>query len=1673
VPSSPELAGLNTPGSDNYDPFHDTSFTAQVTDAEVPTSVYQLTVAEAAFQEKLKRQDEQDNYSAWDIGADMWSTSSMGSASRIAIDAVTGESPVFQVNLTPLDDATFAEKLKAAQASGLSDEALSELADARNVEEFDYIVQRARQFAEANERLASQGFGTQAANFLWQSFNPVELALGYGYIGPAVKTAKGLNASRKAVAGISAAGSAAALTSSLAIQDAGGAAPSLGEYIFAAGLGASLGAALGPVGYSPASAAERKAIEAGARRVVTVGEKVSAAEVAATEAAANPPPAPKAAVVAAEQAARDGEPAPAPAPAPDAKALKLQLRNAKRVFEKDRARAEAAGEDVEALKSGPRAQKIAALEQQLADLEGAPKGAIHAPADSFADALNDVENPGALNSTRVRYSRKEPDEPLEDVARKSILGPARDLLQKTQHEYIDALQMGGHAMAAKFLKRRIESLEANIRALENAKTDGGFSIKPWPTDLPDALGNFQGNAAQGRYVYIMKGDLPVGHVWYAIRGKGKVFIKWFGLYGKSEQNFGRAHDLPPGAVKSFARGFKELHPDKVGDDGKVAYTGLRVSGAHSRIDGPAGAERQTVRLSRQDPMEASLARPGAIEAAREILSRILPDHGGVGVKIDDALPQGINGQYLDRLIHLATNADDLEKAAYHEGTHALKAIGVINTDDWTKLVDKAWSKQLQPLRDKVEKLYGPDELDYDQFSEELVAHMIAARAKGETFGAVDAILEKVISWLRTVRDTLGVSGYRTAQDVFDDIDTGALAKTFDENPQLWPDSPLAEKGSVGAAMTPDADLPADLEFVRDQAVRWIKNEDVPYTAYGGVRPDRAAFAGKSDNPISRLLGKNLLDDSVGLADHSENSFSADLDQEQLFGKLAVPYLQARDAQRLAYQNAMGVPRFKRHFAAKEFYENLGRFMSGEELPKNMPAPAKAAIKKLADVMAEQFELARRYAQNPKYRADHADDAQIIARPLINAVNLKPPEAGKYYFPRKYSAFAVQEAVKREDGKFLDRIFTEAIREAQPGLQPEYLERLGKGFAKNVKYRSFGLGDEWSIAFADGDRSRLMKFLMEDAEIPAPDAETIVTKMMDGRAPDPGAAMGNFKNRVLLNENYVDPITGFKLMDLMEKNADDAFQTYMMRLSGRLAMARMEVRAPTLPRFKRVYEADGKTFKDVPDGVHGGEIILDGVREDADLDRYFRSMKEWAAQFGDMRLQRQTDVDIQRFKFAYDRVMKRPLDVQQGTFAQVLRNLRDYNFIRLMWAVPISMMNEFVLPVATLGVKAGFKHMPAMRRVIDQAGKAKLNSVLFDEIEHMGIGHDTLHRPTFRAVDNYADDQLAAINGSFHQRLTDWLQYGTKLTSHYSGMAGTQAFSERLAASAAFQKLSLMAEKFRAGHKFDADDLQRWRQLGLSDGMMKRVLDNFRHAETEGSVYFPGSGKKLTRLRLDKWEPDVADAVEQAVFRLTRKLIQKQSVGNTAIWMSDPLYQSIFQFRNFSFSSLPNHTLYNLHMRDAAAVRTILWSTTWAATVRAMQLQLTASMRPDGDEYLEKYGSAWQLAKAGFSRSGYASVSPMFIDTLLRMLGQPGAFEARSTGQPSDIFGGSPLISAYNSAVEGVGGIAGSFIDSREMSQAELRALGSLLPGYTIPLTGVFSHLVADRPKKAPRKDPPF
>lgn len=878
--------------------------------------------------------------------------------------------------------------------------------------------------------------------------------------------------------------------------------------------------------------------------------------------------------------------------------------------------------------------------------------------------------------------------------------------------------------------------------------------------------------------------------------------------------------------------------------------------------------------------------------------------------------------------------------------------------------------------------------------------------------------------------------------------------------------------SAGAAANPDAPdvIPETAQFlhVKDDDWRMLKPGQVVRGWANKVRLDRSGKGGRSENEASSLVFHHLFNDTVGKKGHANTPWTADQNKDQLFAKFRVPYYQARMAGFPEYARAMGYNRLQRVARYDEFDQHVGLTLRGGEdhLP-DMPPDARQAVLRTAEGLRKAY-------------------ADILAKmqeaKLPGALETKPDPN---FMPRRFNKRAIQE-VSRDPARGVTAI-EDVVR---IGIQTKHdelgitvklstLERLVKGYTRNIVNRAYDVGDEWTIAISNGDRGRLAALLRQDANITDAEIDEVMSHLWSLREKSK-SMFGSLNQRVLLDEFAQDPRTGLRYYQLLDNNANRVFTSYANQAAGHVALAEFKIRAPVVPRMKtiEVRGADGtSTFQQVQDGYTGGHVIFDGIRTAGDEQKLYSLIDKWGADHlsrtGDD-ISDRTAADINLLKFAFDRLKGIPDGRELDGYGKALRDLRNYNFVRLMWQGGIAQVLEAGSLVGTLGVKAAFSQMPGFQRMIDAAGNSRLRNMLFDEMETIGIGGLRMHGMAFHHVEQVGDDlAFNPTSGKLRDRASNALSYATQVTNEYSAMGLVTQQLERWAAGAVVQRMADIGAKLAKGKKLSRSDKNRLAQLDIDEADMESIARQLRsYATMEDRILFKG---KVARLNFDKWDDLTAKAkFEHAIFRYTRKIVQTGDLGNTANFMSDPTWKTLLQFRNFTFTAWQNHTLYNLHMADIPALMSMVVGFGWAAAVRGAQVKLVASLRPDGKEYEEKHLTPEALAKAAFQRTGPASLMPAIIDTVALFTGQQASFDARHTGQPTDIVGGSPSVSLGKSVAEGMGGAIDSLARQRPISQAEVRAIMSALPMATfIPFMSATSHMIKDLPKRAPQQKPLF
>lgn len=1053
---------------------------------------------------------------------------------------------------------------------------------------------------------------------------------------------------------------------------------------------------------------------------------------------------------------------------------------------------------------------------------------------------------------------------------------------------------------------------------------------------------------------------------------------------------------------------------------------------------------RTMFAAKRDPMSAVVSKPEARQIVEETLERILPKQ--VAKVIDDEIVKSgaLDGLYKDRTVFVALNSDKPLAVAYHETTHALRQLGLISQREWNKL--RNWAKKNGAHEKyKIKERYADENLTPDELDEEAIAHALGDKLAGRALGdaEADTIMDKVIDFLRRLRDALGIRGFRTTRDLFDDIESGAIARRAQRGDLN--DAAFRARAARAPAPAYSRETGAPL-WQKDSDWQSIHEEDIPYSG-GFWRFDRGGASANSTVAAERMIGPALLNDSVGKADHSLNPFSADQMWRQDHAK-ALNELGATVGP--AYQkwadDKMMSP-YTRNLPSTydQFDTEVGLYLRTLATDPKAVAPH-PSIKAVADKIATLQAKDLADMKNPlAYKG-------MTGRPVSGA---ELAEQDLTYLWRKYRYDRFNEMMRMVGYDEMVRLFRSAMESAwavSGKINPATLDRVAKGYVRQLARAAAGLEENWDTALAIKDFQKLERLMMQDAGIDSQTAKHVI-KLLNG-GDEPAHGTGILRRKVLLDEtmqivsrdrNTGEAIT-LKLTDLLDNRASRVFERYNRLTRGLVALGRVQVKSPK------------------------GGYLINGITSDDDWSEIINNLKMWAADRGINPAE--IEASVERLQFAYDRIRGVPLKQQGKPWAKALRLVRAYMTTRLLGMGGVAQLGEHGTLVGNMGVRAAFSHFPGFKKMIDSAGDQRYAAKLYEDLMSIGLGPNRLHGLTFyHNLDEVGELPFSHEGGSLLDKMLNWGKVGERLTHAISGMSGIQGKQLQAAGAMMATRMANIGAKLRAGRGLSEGDKRRLAQLNIDEPMMKRIFDQLEAAHSlEENPFF--AGKKVAALNLEKWTDLEARAhFENALYRTANKLIQTGDEGSLALWMHDAVAQTFFQFRSFPFSAWANHFQYALHMRDPQALFGFMWSVGWAAALRGAQVKLIALTRSDRAEYEEKYLSPWELGKAGFERSGWSSIIPMGLDTAMTVLGQDALFNSRSTGQPSDAIFGSPALSMLTALSKGAGGFVNSVTEGREMSQPELRSLASILPfSNTIPFQMGLSHMIADREETTPRKE---
>lgn len=815
-----------------------------------------------------------------------------------------------------------------------------------------------------------------------------------------------------------------------------------------------------------------------------------------------------------------------------------------------------------------------------------------------------------------------------------------------------------------------------------------------------------------------------------------------------------------------------------------------------------------------------------------------------------------------------------------------------------------------------------------------------------------------------------------------------------------------KRSSAGAAQ---ASVREDLRADASDLVRDLDDSVAPKAFAGNLRWDLAARLKSSENGYVRALGNILVEDGTRNAD-GLTPFSVSEQARKLTQQAEVRWKASFDSNFKTYAERLEIKRSDMRQARTAFAKTVAESVRNRNPMATYDPEIKAAGNEFRAMMAHWRQL----AANPG----------ILDGTTRRAVRgFDKFEDNAFYVPRVFDLGAVQDALNKYGHETLAKFVGRAMKEVNEDLSDEMAEKFGKGYIKKLHSLSAGDLQKNSRALSGEDMEGLKELLRDGTDLNDVELDELLLglkpKKSNGESP-------HAKKRLFLDEMFeakleridsTHDVGGdtFRVSDLFMNDADDLMQMYSRQMAGRIAMARARIENP----------------KWQP-GDESPRYLLDGITSDS----------EWEIEMAKLRSVGDTTgtnshlkADMERLNFAYNQIVGRPVWDEQTGYAQGLRMLRDYNFMRVMNQVGFAQVAELGNVMWQTGLRATFTNMPAWKAMWRNAKTGKIDDTLAQEWEDItGLGADWLRHSDMRRIDGFEQPMQGYKGNKTIEKVDDLQQRGVRAVTAISGMAPINTALQRLTGRAIFNKFANIALD---GGTLSAAQMRRMKGLGLSEEMLGRISSQIKTSATF-------EGKRLKAMNFAQWDDQEAlAAFENGVFRMARTIVQENDIGNMAMWMSKPTAKTLLQFRSFMLASWSKQFMNGLNHLDFTTFASFATTAFLGSMTYTLREYLNSIGRPDQQEYLAERLSPQRLVTSGLQNSSWMGIMAPIADTAwTRTTGLDPLFDGRNTQQSSDAFLGNPSVGLIDSLLNVPGAIRNGI--TGEFSEADARKLKTIM-----------------------------
>lgn len=771
--------------------------------------------------------------------------------------------------------------------------------------------------------------------------------------------------------------------------------------------------------------------------------------------------------------------------------------------------------------------------------------------------------------------------------------------------------------------------------------------------------------------------------------------------------------------------------------------------------------------------------------------------------------------------------------------------------------------------------------------------------------------------------------------------------------------------------------------------------------------------GSPDETVRNELGR-LVANSIGTDDGSANTVGASEIAHILRQRYEAKFNQIATPAYAEWRqkNGIGAIQGMTRLAREDFMSDVGRAVRGDA-SKTDPSVLKmaAGIKKIF--------------------ADYLQEAKAAGVKGFENV-----EARDGYLPRVFDFHSQHEIEGRIGSDNLRLLVQRAIQSSNDDMGDALAAKISKAYVKRMKELRVG-ADVGLMQGMKWDDVGFLRQFLNDAGLAPKEVEDVVSEMAALNARRERQTEGSFRNakhRVQLDENFAmsfrDQVAAkagrmedieVRTADLFENNVEALFGRYNRSVAGHVGLAKVGI----------------KSKGDFEESITKVERALE-----SDLDELGRVRDTAEA--------------------AYSLITGTPIE-KSSTLTRLGRASRDWNFTTTMGQSGWAQFPDLAGLLQSGYIGHTIKHFPEVFQTIRRKD-GKIDLEFYREQEAwLGLGTDLFNNRTFSSYDWGSEGEgLSGVLG----KAEHGLRVAGRGVQRASGLSFMTEMSQRLTGRVIVQRL---VKDVLEGGALSED---RALQLGLDGAMKARIAKQLK----DHTVWVDGEfGGKVQIVNYVAWkDTDARDAMLYAVSRESRRLVQEEDLGDTALWMHKNYGKVLAQFRRFALVSYSRQLLHGIAHADAEEATRVMVSMAMAAMAynarhhTAMALKEAGGATPEElEQYREKYLGVDRLAAAALANSSYSSILPGLWDTGQYYSTGTRFFDTRSSGLGSDIITGNPtygLISNFDRAARGV--LQSAIRGDRQFDQGDSAAIRRLLPfqnvlGMDLP----FSALASGLPQK--------